>query len=251
MIPVVSIITTSFNSASTIYDTIKSVNSQSYPNIEHILVDGLSTDNTVHIFVDESQYKSHVVSEKDSGIYNAMNKGLKLAKGEIIFILNSDDVFYDSNVVRDCVEFFDKYASTDLIYGSIQIVDKIHLKRIKRVWNPGNFIRGSFKKSWHPPHPGVVVKRDVYERIGVFNESLTIAADYDWLLSAFEVHKVKTRLFERVIVSQREGGASMSFKGKIIGNMELWRSIKNNGINANFILFFFRRYMTKFIQKLN
>lgn len=245
----VSVITTSYNSASTIHDTIESVNSQSYTNIEHILIDGLSSDETVQIFSRDSQYKSSIVSEKDRGIYHAMNKGIKLAKGEVIFILNSDDVFFDSSVVQDCVKLFENHPSIDLIYGSIQIVDKVDLKKIKRVWNPEKFTLNSFRKSWHPPHPGVVVRRRIYQRIGGFDENFKIASDYDWLLSAFEVYKVKTELIARVIVSQREGGSSMSLKGKLIGNMEVWRSVKKHGISIPFLEYFFYRYRTKLIQK--
>ena len=178
----VSIITVSYNSASTIADTINSVNIQNYKNLEHIFIDGSSSDKTVEIIKNTCKKQKILISEPDKGIYNAMNKGIKLATGDIIGILNSDDTFTDSTVVERIVRLF--ALNNDYVYSGINYVD--NRGYIKRKWPAGTFKKGSYFYGWHTGHPGFWVKRKLYDETGLFNEELTIAADFEFMLRIME-----------------------------------------------------------------
>ena len=158
----VSIITACYNSEDSIVKTINSVNKQTYKNIEHIFIDGSSKDNTLNLVEVLSKRKSST-SKKDSGVYHAMNKGLKISKGEIIFILNSDDIFFSNNIVENIVNIFKKNNKISLVYGNIIIKKN---KSIYRKWIAGNYKDYTFLNGWTPPHPAFVVKKKVYNKYG-------------------------------------------------------------------------------------
>lgn len=222
----VSIITVSYNSAETIEATIRSVVSQTYQNIEYIIIDGASKDGTMDIV---NRYKSNIsviVSEPDKGIYDAMNKGVERATGEIIGILNSDDFYADDLVIEDVVAKFHE-TSSDALYADLVYVKRDRTDQILRVWSAGEYYPGRFLKGWMPPHPTFFVRRTFYERFGTYNTSLRSAADYELMLRFVHKHSIKLAYLPRVITKMRSGGQSnISLRNRIKANLEdraAWR----------------------------
>lgn len=205
----ISIITPSFNSASTIADTINSVLSQDYFDIEYIIVDGGSKDSTVEIIKSYGEKIVKFVSEKDNGIYDAMNKGIKMASGDVVGILNSDDFYPDASVISDVVKAFNINMS-DSVYGDLDYVDWDETTKIIRKWRAGKHTWKSFKFGWHPPHPTFFVKKELYDRLGLFREDLRIAADYELMLRFIYINKITMTYIPKVLVKMRDGGASSS-----------------------------------------
>lgn len=243
---VVSIITCSYNSEKTIRQTIQSVNSQTYPQIEHIFIDGNSTDETINYIHKESKIKRYVLSEEDEGIYNAMNKGINLASGEIITILNSDDFFSNAYIIEEVVNRFKNDKSLELLYGNVHIIDDS--MKTNRKWESSSFKKDTFKKGWHPPHPGMFIKSDIYKAFH-FNEDFKVAADFELMLRLFEIENIKTYYLNKCIVKMRTGGESMSLRGVLNGFFEINRAFQLHGIQKS-PFYFFKRYTSKIIQKL-
>ena len=225
---IVSIITIAFNSAQTIRDTLTSVLSQSYSNIEYIIIDGASNDATVRIVKEyEPMFNGRLkwVSEPDKGLYDAMNKGIKMATGDVIGILNSDDLFYDSNVLRDIALAFDE--NTDALFGNLYFVKSDDVHCIVRAWKGSTY--SSFKKGWHPAHPTFYVRREVYEKYGGFDTSFDVSADFELMLRFVE----KNRL-DRYMVKMRMGGESTRNIANIIkGNRNIIRAFRKNDIQVS------------------
>src|SRR3989339_1029654 len=184
----VSIITVTFNCSQTIQDTITSVANQNYPFIEHIVIDGASTDGTQDIIKQNRSKIRHVVSEPDNGIYNAMNKGITMASGSIVGILNGDDIFYDNGCVSAVVEEFKK-KKVEAVYGNLVYVVPEKLDTIIRYYNSGSFTLNMFAYGHMPAHPAFFVKRECYEKYGLFKEDYAIAADFELLLRFLGTHK--------------------------------------------------------------
>lgn len=182
-----------------------SVAAQSYPFIEHIVIDGASTDDTLDI-VKEFPHISKLISEKDSGIYDAMNKGIALATGDIVGILNSDDFFADNGVVERIVHTFQ--SGCDAVYGDLVFVDRLNLNKVKRVWVAGDYRPMLLYRGWMPPHPTFYVRRHCYERFGNFNTRFKVAADYDLLIRLLLVNRIKVSYIPRVLIHMRTGGVS-------------------------------------------
>ena len=178
----VSLITVSYNSASTIADTLKSVQFQTYQDIEYIVVDGNSSDGTIEIvkqFLDASQgVVTTFLCERDKGIYDAMNKGLAMATGDIIGVLNSDDFYCSNDVIEEVVRAFQQ-NKTDCLYGDLNYVDPIDTSKIVRKWRSGSFRKENFLKGWMPPHPTFFVRKTCYDRFGKFDTQFKSAADYE------------------------------------------------------------------------
>jgi len=228
--PKVSIITVCYNSAKTIEDTIKSVLSQNYKNIEYIIIDGLSTDNTLEIINKYKNEISVIVSEKDNGLYDAINKGIGLASGDIIANLNSDDFYIDENVITDIVAKFEK-ENTDLLYSDLYYVEEVNTDKITRYWKSGAYTKGDFYKGWMPPHPTFFVKKDVYKKYGVFNLKLKSAADYEIMLRFIHKYECTVSYLNRVTVRMRVGGVSnSSLSNRIKANREDKLAWKINGL---------------------
>lgn len=244
----VSVVTVCYNSSKTILDTIKSVNEQTYLDIEHVFVDGQSKDSTLKIIKENSNRNPTFISESDSGIYDAMNKGILLCKGEVVVIINSDDVLYDKFTIKNIVEAFERNPKSDIIFGSIKISEPNNLFKTKRNWKATDFIKNSFINGWHPPHPGFVVKKKCYDRYGLFNASYKIASDFNLIYRFLEVNKIKATKIDRFITIQRGGGASMKFSGIIQGLKEIKQTFKENSINLNLLVYMFKRYLSKIIQ---
>lgn len=215
----ITIITATFNSASTVRGTLNSVAQQKYQPIEHIIVDGLSGDNTLDI-VREFPHVARVVSEKDHGIYDAMNKGLKLATGDIVGILNSDD-FYDNQEVLSQVMAAFNDPSVDVVYGDLQYVKKNNVYVVTRNWKSGRYKRKYFYYGWMPPHPTFFVRRKIYEAVGFFNTDLRSAADYEMMLRILVRYNASASYIPRVLVKMRAGGMSnASLKNRLRANRE-------------------------------
>jgi len=225
----ISIITVSYNSAKTIRDTIDSVIQQNYHDIEYILVDGKSTDNTIEIIKSYGNKISKFISESDKGIYDAMNKGIQLASGDIIGILNSDDFYADADVLKNVANNF--IDSIDGLYADLVYVDALNTTKIIRTWKSGAYKEGAFLKGWMPPHPTFFVRRKVYQNFGGFTNQLKSAADYELMLRFIHKEKIKVAYLPKIIVKMRAGGASnSSIKNRIKANKEDRMAWKMNGL---------------------
>ena len=192
----ISIVTATYNSAATVRDTLQSIASQTYENIEHIIVDGVSSDQTLDI-VAQYPHVARVSSEKDKGIYDAMNKGIRIASGEVIGILNSDD-FYNSNQVIENVMRLFADQTVDAVYGDLQYVHQRDTSKIVRTWKSGEFSKRNFYFGWMPPHPSFFVRKKAYEQFGYFNLALKTAADYEIMLRfLFKNDSLNTRMSKK------------------------------------------------------
>ena len=226
----VSIITATYNSEKTILDTLKSLEAQTYKNIEYIIVDGASKDNTIKIVKSNCSRVSSIISEPDKGIYDALNKGIQAATGDIVGFLHSDDLFAYPDVVKDIVATFED-SDCDAAYADLEYVSKDDTDNIIRLWKSGLYSRDKLKNGWMPPHPTFYMKRDLYEKYGVFDSSFKIAADYDSLLRYLWTNNVKMTYLPKVIMKMRVGGASnRSLKNIIQKTKEDINALKNNKI---------------------
>lgn len=235
----VSIITVVFNGAQTIEDAIRSVAEQeTVHEIEHIIIDGGSTDGTMEVVLSYESTIAKVVSESDEGIYDAMNKGLRFATGEVVGFLNSDDLLSDSSVIeRVGAVFKDPYI--EACYGDLSYVDKT-LGSVVRYWRAGNFRLGSFRLGWCPPHPTFYARRSVYERFGGFNLQYRIASDVDLMMRFLEVHRVRCEYIPQLLVKMRVGGVSNRGVGSLwVVNREIWTGLARNGLHPSLIPFVF------------
>ena len=230
----VSIITATFNNHSTLEECLKSIHSQSYRDIEHIVVDGGSTDGTLDILRKHEDRISILVSEPDKGIYYALNKGIALATGDIIGFLHADDFFANDTVVeRVVLEMVKDHA--DSCYGDLEYVSRKDTEKVIRYWRSCPYEDGLFMKGWMPPHPTLFIKKHIYEEYGYFNTDFKIAADYELILRFFAENKVSTRYIPEVLVKMRTGGASnRSLKNIIFKTIEDYRACKINGLSCPF-----------------
>jgi glycosyltransferase len=202
----VSIITATYNSAATVADTLASVQAQTYAPIEHIVVDGLSKDNTLEV-VANSGHNGTLISESDLGIYDAMNKGIKICKGEVVGILNSDDFYPNNQVIEKVVHLFET-TNCDAVYGDLLFVHPDNPTKVLRKWIAGGYDEALFLRGWMPPHPTFFVKRELYEKYGSFNINLRSSADYELLLRFMYMHKIKVSYLPDILVHMRSGGQS-------------------------------------------
>ena len=234
MMKKVSIITICYNSAETIRDTIESVVSQDYSNIEYIIIDGASKDNTLEIVNAYRDNIATLISEKDKGIYDAMNKGVRSATGDIIGILNSDDVYADKYVISDIVKIFDT-TDADGVYADLQYVKRDALDQVTRYWKSGEYREGLFTRGWMPPHPTFFVRKEVYQQYGGYSLELRSAADYEFMLRVIHKHKIKVGYLPRVITNMRVGGTSnVTLKNRWRANREDRRAWEMNGLKPRF-----------------
>lgn len=229
----ISIITVVFNGTETIEDCLKSVIKQTYPHIEHIIIDGGSTDGTLAIIEKNRDKVLKIISESDNGIYDAMNKGIRLATGNIVAILNSDDMYADEFVVENVLQAMSD-GKVDTCYGDLVYVDREDIKKVIRNWKGGEFNKLNFKKGWMPPHPTFFVKREIYEKYGLFNLGFPIAADYEIMLRFLYRYNVSTAYVPKVLVKMRTGGKSRPDVLRIARNMlENYQAWRANGLRVN------------------
>ncbi len=235
-LPRVTIITISFNSDKTIADTIDSVARQNYPHIEHIVIDGQSTDETMKLVAHASSI-SKFISEPDQGIYDAMNKGLALAAGDIIGVLNSDDFYAHSHVISDVVEAFSRYPDIDVLFGNVDVVSAEDAAKTVRKYSSAKFKPWHLKYGFMPAHPATFIKKQCYQRVGKYKVDYKIAADYEILIRMFLVNKVKYLKLDKTLVKMRTGGVSTSgINSHVVISEEILRGLKENGVYANLFM---------------
>ena len=236
----VSIITVCFNSASTIRDTINSVINQTYPNIEYIIIDGNSKDDTYQIVKSYGTKISIHKSEPDKGIYDGLNKGISLASGDIIGMLHADDFYANSTVIEQVVALFEN-SDTDSLYSDLDYVDPENTSKIIRHWVSGKYKAGKFLFGWMPPHPTFFVKRFIYDQLGLFNLELKSAADYELMLRYIHKNNIKTVYLPLVTVKMRAGGMSnKSLSNRIRANNEDRKAWELNGLKPYFFTLYLK-----------
>ena len=239
----ISIVTVCYNSSLTILDTLESVKNQNFKDYEYIVVDGGSKDKTLQILKSYSNIIDILVSEEDNGIYDAMNKGISLCTGDIIGILNSDDVYANSNVLVNVAKAFNKFKEIDVVYGNIFYVESKNLDKVVRKWISKDYYSDFFDNGNVPPHPSVFIKRNIYKKFGKFNLKYSLAADYEFLLRIFKKNKVSSKYLNIFMIKMRLGGATnKTFKNIVKGNFEIFNAWKENGFNFPIKLFFLRIY---------
>lgn len=240
----VSLITVSFNSVSTISDTIESISSQDHKDIDYIIIDGNSKDGTVEVIKLHNQKITNWISEPDSGIYDAMNKGIAMATGEVIGILNSDDFYSNNRIISQVAKAFED-EQVDAVFGDLVFVDPMNLKKIVRrysskKWNPKKLAWG-----FMPAHPTFFVRRKYYESLGVYKTDYKISADYELLIRFLLVHKLNYRYLPLNMVIMRKGGvSSKGLMSNVILNREIVRGCHENGIYTNSLMVY-SKYFTK------
>ena len=228
----VSIVTVCRNSAATIADAISSVAGQRYPDIEHVIVDGNSSDGTPDIVERSNRRAGPFVSEPDRGIYDAMNKGIGLSSGEIVGFLNADDTFADDEVVERIVAPFGE-PGIECVFGDLVYVQERDPTRVLRTWKPGPFNPGAFSRGWHPPHPTFYTRKESFHQYGAFDTSLAVSADFELMLRFLERHHLRSRYVPHLLVRMRTGGVSnRSFRNMMIGNRNCVAAFRRNGMRA-------------------
>jgi glycosyltransferase involved in cell wall biosynthesis len=228
----ISVVTTAFNSSATIVDTLASVGGQSYEDVEHIVIDGASTDGTQELVRLHGRRVAKLVSEKDRGIYDAMNKGWRLASGEVVGFLNSDDVYADDHAL-DAVSRAFADPTIDACYGDLVYVARDDLAANVRYWRSRRFEPGMCARGWQPPHPTLYVRREAFEKFGGFDLTYKIQSDFEFCLRMFEVARLKSVYIPQVLVKMRTGGVSnASLRNIVRGNIEALHACRKNGLPA-------------------
>ncbi|MEJ7737965.1 MAG: glycosyltransferase family 2 protein [Chitinophagaceae bacterium] len=245
----ISVVTVTFNSESTLADTLRSVASQDYAEVEHILVDGGSIDGTVDIIKSFPHVKKWV-SEQDRGLYDAINKGIQMARGDVVGILNSDDFFPDNQVLSSIAQTFLDHP-VEAVYGDIAFVKPTNLKKIIRLYRSAAFSPRKFAFGYMPAHPSFYVKRDVYKRFGLYKLDYKIAADYELLMRFLYRNHLSCRYIDKILVYMRTGGVSnKSIFSRYILNKEIIQACRENGVNTNMAILSIK-YLNKVFEYIN
>lgn len=246
----VSIITVCYNSSSTILNAILSVNQQNYENIEHIIVDGLSSDNTLELINSVPNRVVKIISEPDNGIYDAMNKGLALCTGDVIGFLNSDDFYASDDVIKLVADTF-FITGAQSIFGDLCYVDRLCPDRIIRYWRSGPYAKNSFLLGWAPPHPTFFVRSEIYKLYGGFDINFRFASDFDLMLNFFEVKNITSSYIPVILVKMRLGGATNnSFINIIKQNIEIFKSFRKYNFSFSLLWFILLKIRIRFTQFL-
>jgi glycosyltransferase involved in cell wall biosynthesis len=228
----VSIITVVRNRVNVIAQAISSIQDQDYPNIEHVIIDGASTDGTLDLIRKMINARTVLISEPDGGIYDALNKGIVNSSGDVVGILHSDDYFSDELVISQVAELFED-PKVDIVYGDLDYVSNTNSGKIVRHWVAGDFSKTKLSWGWMPPHPAVFIRRSFVELHGAYDTSYQISGDYDSLLRYFGIGKAKVSYLKRVLVKMRVGGESnRSFKRIIKKTTEDYRALRSNQIGG-------------------
>ena len=245
----VSIITVTYNSESTLNDCITSVRTQNYNDIEHIIIDGASTDGTLSLLNSKNKQFSTVISEPDEGIYDAMNKGIDIAKGDIVGFLNSDDFYFDNEVIRKVMKKFENDPKLDACYSDLIYVNPFNTSKTIRYIKSCVFKSGLFSKGWCPPHPTFFVRRSIYESFGKFDLSFHLASDFDLMMRFLEIKKIKSHYIPEVLVKMRMGGVTnKNLKNIWKQNIEILNSFNKNGLAVNITNFFLNKIISRLVQ---
>lgn len=251
MLMKLSVVTVCYNSQATIADTIESFLAQTHPDKELLIIDGASQDDTLSVVSSYASPDIRVVSEPDKGVFDAMNKGLRLFSGDAMGFLNSDDTFHDAGALEAIAAGL---ANADIVYGDLLMVADHRSKVVVREWRAGEYVPGAFQRGWQPPHPGFFVRRAVAERTGFFDLSYLAASDYDYMLRALALDGVRVGYVPRVIADFKMGGVSTrDWRATLRGTMESLRSRREHfnapPIDAALFLRLIRRVLQ--IRKLS
>jgi len=247
----ISLITVCYNSEKYIRSAIESVLNQTYKDIEYIIVDGGSTDTTMDIVKSyEPEFKGRMrwISEKDNGLYDAMNKGIKMANGDIVGIINSDDFYIENTVIEQVANTFIQNNDTQIVFGDVLFVNPENLDKPVRYYRSKNFTLNRFRFGFMPAHPTFFTYKANFEKIGYYKTNYTIAADFELLLRFMYLNQLKYKYIPLIFMKMRTGGISTkSYKSKIILNKEISRACKENGIQTN-MLNIYSKYFIKIFE---
>jgi glycosyltransferase involved in cell wall biosynthesis len=245
----ISVVTVTYNCASVLSDCLASVESQSSRSFEHIVVDGASTDGTLGVLQAHRSQLALLISEPDCGIYDAMNKGISLATGDIIGFLNADDFYAHDRVLEDVEHCFVADPTIDACYADLVYVKRFDPFCRVRYWQSKSFLPGAFSRGWSPPHPTFFARRSVYERFGRFDLSYRIAADMELMMRFMEVYKVRVNYVPDVWVKMRIGGTTnKNLRNIWIQNLEVLRALKSHGFPANPASFLANKFLSRGLQ---
>jgi glycosyltransferase involved in cell wall biosynthesis len=242
----ITIITVVYNNVSTIRQCIESVLTQDHNDLEYIIIDGSSTDGTLDIIKEYDKKISTLISEKDSGLYDAMNKGIKVATGEVVGILNSDDFFYDNSVISRISEAFsDKTIDatiSDIVFVKNSSTDKVLRRYSSKEWKPSKFAWG-----YMPPHPSFFVKRSLLNQLGLYKTDYKIAADYELLIRYLLINRINWKYLPIITTKMRTGGASTKgLKSLLTINKEIARACKENNVFSNYLMIYSKYFFKPF-----
>ena len=245
----ISLITVTFNSDLTLRDTIQSILNQTFSDIEYIIIDGLSKDNTVDIirkYEPQFQGRFKWISERDNGLYDAMNKGIRMSTGDIVGIINSDDFYHRRDIISRVAEAF-KNEETQAVYGDVRFVNPDNLNRTVRYYSSRNFSPNRFRYGFMPAHPTFFTYRRYFEEFGFYKIDYHIAADYELLIRFLYTHRLKAKYLSLDFMKMRTGGASTaSIKSNILLNKEIVRACSENGIWTCMPLLFLKYFIKVF-----
>lgn len=245
----ITVITVSYNSAATIADTVRSVASQSHPDVEHLVIDGRSTDGTVQVVETHRHPNLVLTSEPDKGIYDAMNKGLSRATGEVVGFLNADDFYADADVLTRIRKAFEDDPRVEASFGDLLYVTEDN-QSVVRYWKSQPFVAGSFARGWSPAHPTFYIRRSALERLGSFDLSYRLAADTEMMMRYLEKGRVRSAYIPAVQVRMRMGGATnRSLHNIFRQNQEIFRALKKNGVPYSLVSFMFHKLASRFWQR--
>ena len=231
----ISIITACYNAQRTIAESITSIVSQTYDDIEYLIVDVNSSDQTIEVIQSHSQFGrvTHFVSVEDQGVYDAMNKGISMASGDVIGLLNADDVYFDDSVLAQVAQVFSD-PEIDACYADLVYVKQFDSTKTVRYWKSMNYRPGLFEKGWMPAHPTFFVRKRVYEKYGTFDLQYKFQADFELTMRFLRVHQIKTRYVPKIWVKMRLGGISnRSVLGSIFANLESYRACKKHRLDVS------------------
>lgn len=229
----VTVITVCYNSSATIARALASVAQQTWPSVEHIVIDGASTDETLRLIEPYRPHLAHVVSEPDAGIYDAMNKGLALANGDVIAFLNADDLYADQSVLAKVMDLMQE-ERLDALYGDVEFFQAEHPQVTIRRYNSGRFTPARLGWGWMPAHPALFVRRSLFTQFGVFRSDYRIAGDFEWIARVFQLAGLRHRHLAKVLVRMQAGGASTSgWRATLQMNREMLRACRSNHISSS------------------
>lgn len=244
----VSVVTVCLNDAATIEAALESVARQAHAEVEHVVVDGGSTDGTLDILRRGGHRVSSWTSEPDDGLYDAMNRGVGRTTGDIVGFLHADDVLADDQVLAGVAEAMSD-ARIDAVYGDLCYAERDDLERVVRRWKSGPFERGAFAKGWHPPHPTLYLRRSVLQELGPYRTDFAVSSDFEYMLRAFEVFGVRSHYLPREMVRMRLGGTSnVSVRNIARGNRDILRAFEMHGISVNAPWYVVRRLAPKVLS---
>lgn len=243
----VSVITVVYNGEHFIARAVDSVLKQTHADFEYIVIDGASTDNTMSILKSYGSKITAIISEPDNSLYDAMNKGIVVATGDVVGLLNSDDFYVNNRVLARVVQSFEQ-DSVDSVYGDLDIISPKDTSKVLRKWRSRPYTEGLFKKGWHPAHPTLFIKKSIYQKYGLFDTRYSIGSDYELMLRVFEKYKISSTYIPEVLVAMHSGGISNASINNIIrSNIDSYHAWQRNGLRIG-IFTIFLKMLSKVVQ---